>query len=39
MSAGRYAVTEYRWQDFGPGFEQFLIHDTDKETALKYFNR
>lgn len=35
----RYAVTEYRWRDFGPYFERFLIKDTDKQTAYKYLRQ
>ena len=34
---GNYAVVEYHWKDFGMTFHQFIIKDTDKETALKYF--
>ena len=34
-----YAVSEYRWRDFGPYFERFLIKNTDKTTAIKYLNQ
>lgn len=36
-SDGRYVVAEYRWEGFGLAFERFLIKNTDKKTALKYF--
>ena len=35
---GRYVVSEYRWEGFGLAFDRFLIKNTDKETAYKYFN-
>lgn len=34
----RYVVSEYRWEGFGLAFDRFLIKNTDKETAYKYFN-
>lgn len=34
-----YAVSEYRWRDFGPYFERFLIKNTDKTTAIKYLSQ
>jgi len=34
---GKYGVTDYRWNDFGPTFERFVIKDTDLKTATKYF--
>jgi hypothetical protein len=37
-SDGRYVVAEYRWEGFGLAFERFLIKNTDKKTALKYFD-
>ena len=37
--SSRYAVSEYRWRDFGPYFERFLIKNTDKTTAIKYLNQ
>lgn len=37
-SDGRYSVAEWRWKDFGLSFERYLIHRTDKKTAIKYFN-
>jgi len=36
-SKGKYGVTDYRWNDFGPAFERFIIKDTDLKTASKYF--
>lgn len=33
-----YSVAEWRWKDFGLGFERYLIHRTDKQTATQYFN-
>lgn len=38
-SDGKYVVAEYRWQGFGLGFERFVVKNTDKENALKYFNQ
>lgn len=35
---GRYVVSEYHWEGFGLAFDRFLIKNTDKETAYKYFN-
>lgn len=35
--SGMYGVTEYQWENFGMYFHHLLIKDTDKETALKYF--
>ena len=35
---GKYGVTDYLWNDFGMTFEQFIIKETDQETALKYFD-
>lgn len=34
-----YSVAEWRWKDFGLRFERFLIHQTDLNTATKYFER
>ena len=36
---GKYVVAEYRWQGFGLRFERFVVKNTDKENALKYFNQ
>ena len=34
-----YMVAEYRWSGFGPGFERYIIKDTDKKNALKLFSQ
>ena len=34
---GMYGVVEYQWEDFGMYFHHLIIKDTDRETALKYF--
>jgi len=35
---GRYSVAEWRWKDFGLSFQHYLVHLTDKQTAIKHFN-
>ena len=32
-----YAVSDYRWQGFGPQFERFVVGPTDSSTAFKHF--
>lgn len=38
-ATGRYAVSDYRWRDFGPQFERFVVEPTDSLTAIKLFNQ
>ncbi len=33
----RYVVAEYHWDGFGLAFSRFLIKNTDRQTALHYF--
>ena len=36
---GRYVVAEYHWEGFGLSFVRFIVKNTDKETAIKFFNQ
>ena len=34
---GKYVVAEYRWDNFGMGFERFLLKNVTKEEAVECF--
>ena len=34
-----YVVSDYTWGGFGMKFDRYIIKGTNKETAIKYFNR
>lgn len=38
-ATGRYAVSDYRWEDFGLRFERFIANPTDSITAFNIFRQ